>query len=258
MHFNQCYNLVYYFILYGVHVYACVAFKEKSMVLWILLLAVSISLFVFVEVFVLPKMLFQHNYAVRKIKDRGIKTEQRGDEEIIVYEPDLLMRKHVHQYMLIKRQKGKFLMCKIDEGLAYLEYEVVVYGKNNRILTILNVKDRIKRAGFTEELELPQETAFVSVLVSEVDRKRFVNNLFAPIKSGKVVLYSVLSFFAIITLAFVVRISIAFILGGIFRESVLLSSEGNIITALVALGLGILNLIVASLCIKKRNKEIKR
>lgn len=228
------------------------------MVLWILLLLVTLFLFIYVEVCILPKSLFQHAYATRKIKDRGIKTEKRGDEEIIVYEPDLVMRKHLSQYMLIKRQDGKFLQCKIDEGLKYLEYEVVVYGKKHRILTILNVKDRIKRPGYTEMLELPPETAFVSVLVSEVNKTRFVNKLFAPIKGGRVALYSIISIAATLVLAFVARISVAFIVGGVFRESVLLYSDGNVITALVALAAGIINTVVAILCIKKRNKEIKR
>lgn len=228
------------------------------MVLWIMLLLVAVVLFFYVEAFVLPKILFKNTYALRKIKDRGIKIEKRGNEEIILYEPDLLMRKHVKQYMLIKNPSGKFLMCKIDESLNYLEYEVVVYGKKNRILTILNVKDRIKRDGYTEKLELPPETAFVSVVVSEASKKRFLNNLFAPIKGGRVILYALLSLFAILTLAFTARIAVSFMMGGVFRESVLLDSEGNTITCIASLVMGVINLIVAALCIKKRNKEIKR
>ena len=228
------------------------------MVLWVMLLIAAVVLFFYVESFVLPKALFKNSYAIRKIKDRGIKVEKRGNEEIVVYEPDLLMRKYVKQYMLVKNAGGKFLMCKIDEGLNYLEYEVIVYGKKNRILTILNVKDRITRVGYTEKLALPTETAYVSVVVSEAGKKRFLNNLFAPIRAGRVLLYTLSSAVAILTLAFTTRIAISFMMGGVFRESVLLDSDGNVVTLVVSLVLSVVNLIVAAMCIKKRNKEIKR
>ena len=228
------------------------------MILWISLLIVIVLAFLFLEIFVLPRFLFDYEYSARKIKDRGIKTEKVGDEEIIVYEPDLMMRKYVSQYMLIKKPNGKFLNCKIDRELNYLEYEVVVYGRKHKILTVLNVKERIKRPGYTEMLELPPETAFVSVLVSEVNKKRFIHNLFAPIQPKNIAIYSAISTVAILVLAFACKITIAFAMGQVFRESVLLDSGGNRTTVLVSLLLAGLNAIVATVCIKKKNEEIKR
>ena len=228
------------------------------MFIWILLLVLVAALFVVVEIVVLPRLLFQHAYAYRKIKDRGIKIEKRGNEEIIVYEPDLIMRKHVSQYMLVKNPVGKFLICKTDTKLTYLEYEVVVYGKNNRILTVLNVKDIVGSDGHTEALELPPETAYVSVLVSEADKSKYKNSIFAPINKGRVVIYSVVTVLATFILAFTARIALSFIMGGVFRESILLDGDENAITVAITLVISAIHVLVAGLCIKKRNREIKR
>jgi len=120
------------------------------MFIWITLLLLTVALYFIVQAVILPKIFFKNSYFPHVVRDRGISTKNHYGENVIVYEPDLAMREHISQYMLIKNGNGKFLMCKTRDDLEYLEYDVVVYGKKNRILTVINVREKIKRPGYTE------------------------------------------------------------------------------------------------------------
>ncbi|MBE5741778.1 MAG: hypothetical protein E7360_00445 [Clostridiales bacterium] len=222
---------------------------------WILMLIASIVFFVAIVAIILPRMTLKGSYADQPLNDRGIKKENINGEWSFVFEPELKTRKFIKQYALIKSKTDKYAVLNFVDDLNYINYDIVVYGKENRVLTVINVKERVKVTRVSEKIALPTETAYVTILVNEADDKTFDNVVINRPKGKIVGLYFLLSTIAIFIESFCVKICLSFIFAGVFRESYLLDSYGNYVTMGLAVIISVIHVLITLISVRKRKNH---
>ena len=219
------------------------------MVVWSIVLAVLVAAFILIHVLILPKAFLRTDWGRLPVTGRGVKSVESGSGHSIVYEPDIKTAKYIKQYSLSERGGKKFLLCKIDEKIKYINFDVAVFNKDGNTVKILNVKEIISRQGFTEVCELPEETAYVTLSLNEVNGQKKSRGLRGEISPKNFAWYLSLSAIADIVCVVLAKICITNIFGGIYSESFLLSGMGWLYTFLAALAVVAINLLTAAICI---------
>ncbi|MBQ8657602.1 MAG: hypothetical protein IJ506_00520 [Clostridia bacterium] len=220
---------------------------------WAVLLIFSVVAYGVLVALVIPNAFLNTGFSMSEPTDRGLKNivEPRG--RTIVYEPSIKFRKYVKQYLISDRGGRKILLCKTDESVRYLDYDVAMYDRRKHLVKVLNVKELIEKPGYTQELELPEAVAFVSLILNEADDTRFEEKLLKPVSKGKMGGYIVVSSLcSIFEIAFA-KVCCANLFGGVFKESYLIETTSVIVTCVFALVAVVVNIVVAAIAIKRRN-----
>lgn len=227
------------------------------MVVWSIVLAILLAVFILIHVLILPKAFLRTDFGKLPVTGRGVRSVEGEDGRSMVYEPDPKILKYVKQYVLSERDGKKFLLCKIDEKVKYIDFDIAVFDKEGVTVRILNVKEIITRRGFTEVCALPQETSFVTLSLNEVNGKRTGKGLRGDISPKNLAWYLSLSAVADILCTVFVKICVANICGGIFGESFLLSGIDWLYTFLAALGVVAVNLLTAAIYVLWKCGKLK-
>ena len=139
------------------------------MVGWFFLFILVCALLVALYTVVLPKFFIKYRYRIGTPADRGLKIARGENGQSIVYEPACTLRPYIRKYILSEKDGKKSLICKIDEGVGYLDYDVVLFDQKSRAFKGIRVKEFVERAGYTREVDLPSKTCYVSLLINEAD-----------------------------------------------------------------------------------------
>ena len=130
---------------------------------------INFVLYVFLVSQVYPRLFLRAGWSKDDIKDRGIKKYSFSGGRAILYEPSLSCRKYIKQYILSVHDRKKYLKCSIDERITSIRYEAVVFDANDRFVKIIEVSEPIRSEGDSSAVQLPPETAFVSLNVREIN-----------------------------------------------------------------------------------------
>lgn len=218
-----------------------------------LLLAVC-GVLAFLHMYVLPRYVLRFRNDFSEAPGRGLARVRDSRADSVVYEPDRSSRDYMPQYIISERGGKKYLICRIEDAIRFIGYNVLLFGSNGRFFRALQVREKIARSGFTEELELPAKTSYASVIVNCVD----------GVKTGKkfrlsaawFVLYLALCLIVNALGFFAIRFSIANIFGGLFWESYL----NDYITGVYDYFLGalviVVSLIITLIAVKVKNRRI--
>ena len=225
------------------------------MAFWIIGLIVAIALYFVAMVWLLPKAFLKSKYSFKATCDRGIKKYKLESEGYaIVYEPHLRTRKYIKQYVLSEQDGKKTLKCKIDKDTFYLDFEIFLFDSLHQVFDVIHVCDMIQEAGYTQDVEIPSETAYVSIFVNRIDNEVINKKPRVKQSVGKLIGLWIWSLVLTVAFALTAKLCIANLIGGVFRQSVMLSMKGNITTAAVAAGVDVLCMVVLMFILKKKKK----
>ena len=223
---------------------------------WILLLVGSVACFFILEMLVFPKCFLESEYSIGKTSDRGIrKYKTATDGMYFLYEPNWFVRQFIKQYVIAVTDEGKTLTCKIEEGIDYLRYDVVLFDASDRVFKILNVQQLIEDRLYTEEVELPPETAYVTLALNQVNRQIFPKVARARVSPRRLMFYGLATCATAAVTAFCMNLSFAHLFGKVFRESYATSVTENIAVLGVALAAAAVCAVMLSLVILLKNKK---
>lgn len=227
------------------------------MAVWSVVLAVLAAAFILIHVLILPRVFLRAERGRLPVTGRGVKSVESESGPSIVYEPDPETAKYIKQYSLSERGGKKFLLCKVDEKLKYINFDVAAFDGDGNAVKIFNVKEIITRQGFTEVCELPEETAYATLSVNEADGRKKGAGLRGEVSAKNLAWYLSLSAVADIICAVFAKICITNIFGGIYSESFLLSGMDWFYTMLAALGVAAVNVLTAAICIMWKSGKLK-
>ena len=225
---------------------------------WIWCLVAAVVVFFIAAVVILPRIFLKNRYTLSRTYDRGIKKYKTvNNERGIVYQPALKIRKYIHQYILTADAEGKKqILCKIDDGISYIDYDVVVFGSNNKVLGVLRVKDIIDEQGYTKAVDLPNGTSYVTILLNAVDNKQFKAEKSVKISVWNLLAFDVLIIGLIACLGWCVNFSFSYIFGGVFRESYAASEENMALVLALSCAVGaVISVIVSMILFFKSRKK---
>lgn len=226
---------------------------------WMLLPIVATLFYMAVVAWWLPKVFLQNKFKMKTVNDRGIrKYKGSGDSIGILYEPEVGTRKYIKQYAISFDGDEKLLKCMLADDIDYIEYDIASFNRNGKIINVLNVKDVVEKAGFTRSVILPRETSYVALVISRVDNIELDVPVKLLISKGKMLAYSLITVILSVITAFAIKIGIALSLGGVFRESFMMSIDGHIWTLGFALLLSVIGAIFVAIALAVKNSSDNR
>ena len=222
---------------------------------WIVLLLLLCAVFVILHIFILPKYFLRYICDARLFEGRGLRriVDARGVH--IIYEPNAVARAYMPQYILSERNGKKYMICRIDNAIRAVDYDILLFNKSGKLFRILNVKENIKREGFTGEVKLPTKTSYAFVTVRAVDgiKTECANYHLSPIW---LCFYIALCFIVETLGFFAIRECIGYCFGGLYGETYLSYTfyllGGEVGISLLAV---LLNLIIMFIVIKCSNRN---
>ena len=242
-------------LIYNTRVCARLLFFRRFKMIWWVLLIGSIALFLGIEMFLLPRLLLESKYSIKQTLDRGIKKYKSADNgKSIVYEPNLLVRKYIKQYVIASENGKKIFKCMVKDGLSYIDFDIALFdsaGKVFKVITVQNIIDGI----YLEEVELPVETSYVTLILNKVDNKSFPKISCSKISVKKLIVFGLVTCLWAMGTAYLFNLSMARIFGGLFRESYAETLWVNISVIAVALIATALGTIILSINLAINNMK---
>lgn len=202
--------------------------------MWYVLFFLNVALFIFLVGFLLPRRFFKVTYSVNATRDFGLKKKHADDLDCVVYQPAKDIRQYVSQYILVKRDGKLVFKCKADEQITRLDYDIVCFGVDHKAIHSVNIVDDIAEAGYSSEVELPQDTAYVTLLVNSVNGKSLGNKSRLRLSFWNMFLFTILSALVICLETVVARICFGQMFAGVFGESYVTATSNVIKTAISA------------------------
>ena len=224
---------------------------------WIWGIVLGSICFLFTVLFVLPKLFLQVRYFVSCNADRGILKKEEIEKKHYVYTPIGKTAKYVHSYYLQQRKDALFFRCRIDDSITFLDYNVVLFNKRNHIFRVINICENIKDSGFTEEINLPPETAYVAVRINSADGKAVEDSIIRMPKA-RLVMFSVFSTLAMFCEVIWVRTCLAVYYNDIYSRSFLLSTPNILYEVFISIACIALYLVATFLLLFRKLKTIRR
>ncbi len=123
--------------------------------------------------------------------DIGIKKNVFENGRSITYEPRLALRKYMSQYVLYCDGTKKYIKCKIAQDIKKIQYSVTIFDRHNSVIGILDISEKTQGGGYTQTVNLPDETAFVQMNVLNVDGRNIEKSAISYYNSKGIISYSV-------------------------------------------------------------------
>ncbi|MBP3307813.1 MAG: hypothetical protein IJY01_02000 [Clostridia bacterium] len=224
---------------------------------YILLFCMSAALFVALCVFIMPRLLLKNSYRDVKLQDRGLKKFRlEGGGFAITYEPAGPVRRYIDQYILSVRDGVKSITYKVAVGIRLIDIDILLYDADGVAFLSLNSKNILDGQGHVQTVKLPMRCAYVSVQVNQVDAMRIENRRELRINPLRLGIYFTLTLALSVGFAFIARLCLGNILGGVFREDFLASQTQVIATLICALITGLLlsGLTLLFIILRKRER----
>ena len=137
-----------------------------------ILFLLSLILYLFCTAYLLPKIFIRPYYKSNNVCDRGVKKYLFEEGRAIVYETKKEVKQYISQYVLSERNGKRFLQCKLDESIKKITYRVLTFNSYDKALGAFEVSESGSREQITQSVELPYDTAYVSIEVKSANGQK--------------------------------------------------------------------------------------
>ena len=202
----------------------------------------------------LPKYFLKFRYNIPNPSGRGLKFIQNENGKDIIYVPDRKIEPYIKGYILSEKKGKKFFICKVDDEIGYLDYDIVLYNSKRNVFKSLRIKESVNR-NVLREVELPEKTCYISILLNEVDGKKINNDGLRKVNKGLLLIFITLCAIIEILGFMTLRLCLAEFFGGIFSESFLASDSEQIYFVFISAVIILLNLLFTLVAVKIKNRK---
>ncbi len=224
------------------------------MALWIIIYIASLAAFLGAVGWLLPYLLFRNRYSGGDSGDRGVRKYKIKDVGYaIVYKPEQKIRQHIKKYILYEKNGKKYMSYQLADDIKYIDFDITLFNKKKAAFLSLSSRNIIE--GDVEDIELPIETAYVSLTVNRVNGEKFTDRRRIKARIFNYILYPVLTIIITLFYATVTKICCANIAAGVFREDFINSIGETILSLLIAFIIAIIMSIFSCVSIARNNKK---
>ena len=146
----------------------------NSVCLLLLMIMVS-AVYLIVVGRVLPKYIMKIRYTVKESRDRGLNRYTYPGGRGVVYEPHPSIRKYVSQYLLFTNDGYKYIKCRVDNGVRKLNYSVVMFNNQNKVIDVMDVNERIAEKGESSAVLIHPDTSYAMLMLNSVNGENIKN-----------------------------------------------------------------------------------
>jgi len=222
---------------------------------WIAIIVATIIAVALIIVFPLAKIFLKSKYTIKSSSDRGLRKFRDANGVGIVFVPALTIRKYINEYILYEKGNRSFLYAKIRDDIKYIDFDIVSFDNENKIIKVLTVKEIIEKAGKTGIINLPEGTSYVTLVLNQVDNEKIENGQESKIEMKKLILFFVISTLLLIAECFVIKYCLSQIIGPLYAELFNTSIISIVITVAIGIGLGLLSSAAVFLGLKLKERK---
>lgn len=121
------------------------------------------------SVTIIPKVMLKSYAATLPVRVKVLERFSDAFGEVVVYAPSAAARKYVKNYRIAKNERGVYFRGEWEKKAAYAEYELTVYGSDNKVLEVLHVKEKFNGGKTTHATYLHKDADYVTLRVLCVD-----------------------------------------------------------------------------------------
>lgn len=178
----------------------------------------SILVYIALVAVLLTNIFLRLSNPISKPTDRGVNKFVDGTNRGIRYETYPTIRKYIPEYVLMKRDGKKVFIGKINPGIQFINFDIVLFDVDNKIINTLNVKELVDDgAEYLKDVYLPSQTAYVSVILNSVNAKT-INTVSLGVKVPNLIAFSIITFILSVVEAFGVERCMAKLLAGKYMD----------------------------------------
>ena len=137
------------------------------------LFIIGMYAYVFVLGTVLPKFLLVLEYK-GELDGRGLRKYTFPNGRAITYETHPSIRRFIPAYLLICKDGFKYVKIKTVSAVYFVNYDVVAFDNQGKVLDIINVKEHISSLSNARSVILPAATSYVNLVLYRVNGRKFV------------------------------------------------------------------------------------
>ena len=225
------------------------------MAVGIIVLILSVVLFMVLMTLVLPKCMLRVVYKVNKATDRGVKRCLFEGKRCIVYDSSRENKAVIKQYSILQEDGYKTLRCKLTQDVDYLDCDIVLFNRYNKVFKVINVKEDIVGMAMTRATRLPDETSYIRIIIRRVNRTSIKRKPPVKVTGLSIFLFSLVAIALTAVEIFAVRACCSYCFGDVYRESFIASSEGLIAIIILAAITGIVGAATAMVSAFRRARR---
>lgn len=222
---------------------------------WIGIIFATIVAVALIIVLPLARIFLKSRYKITSSSDRGIKKFRDASGVGILFVPALKIRKYINQYILYEKGTQSYLYAKIRDDIQYIDFDIVAFDDENKIIKVLAVKELIEKKGTTSVIALPEGTSYVSLILNQVNNDKIEKDEHSGIELKMLIPFCVISSILIIAECFIIKYCLSQMVGGLYAE--LFNSSIGSIFITIGIGLGLSAIATAALIIGLKLKERK-
>lgn len=135
------------------------------MIFWIVWFIIGIVFAIVFAAVLVPRVMLRTYAATLPVSDRVTERQEGRSCDEIAVQPSRTAREYISSYRITRDETGVFFQGELAEKRAYLLYELVVYGANNAIISILRVKEKFNDGRLTKRVRLPDGTDYCTLRI---------------------------------------------------------------------------------------------
>ncbi len=140
--------------------------------------------------------------------DRGLKKNVFAGGRSVTYKPRLALRKYMSGYVLFCEGGRKYIKCKIGQNIKEIKYSVTIFNRKNDAVGTLDITEKTNGSGYTQTVNLPDETSFVQMSVLGVDGKDMEKSVASYYNARNIAVYAAVTVLCTVIMAVLYNVAI--------------------------------------------------
>ena len=134
-----------------------------------LLMIASLVCFAMILKAVLPTFLLKLGCSLGDGVGRGYRRFSYPTGRAVAYEPHPSVRKYVNRYLLFVNDGYKYFKCRVDSGVKYIKYTLIMVNNKDRVIDTVEVEENIGDSIDGGAILLHPDTSYVALSVESVN-----------------------------------------------------------------------------------------
>lgn len=139
------------------------------MIFWIIWQTVGTLFIILFTIAVIPKVMLKSYAATLPVRVKALERFSDDYGDVAVYATSPSVRKYIKSYRIARNANGTYFRGEWSKAVAVAEYELAVYGADDRIMDVIRVKEKFNCGKSTHDTYLPQGVDYVTLRVLCVD-----------------------------------------------------------------------------------------
>lgn len=155
----------------------------------IIITVVSFLVFIISTLKLVFKRFLVTNYEYGFYNDEVLKVEKANESTNYLFVGPEGTREYINEYVIGETKKKKKFICEYGKSVNSIEYYILAYNGNQKLINIIRVKER-RPNGFSKAIKIPKKTKCLNFVIHKVNGFNVDLHPVQRVKVSKIFKYS--------------------------------------------------------------------